>query len=103
MAGNTAKDLDWALQDSGTVMLTIVQTSNFPESKPRQGEEPRPVHQSYFLYLGQPLTGVPMLDLLLLEVLQDPIRNAGYKLDAVQCALITQSLWLSVLSWPRCW
>ena len=60
------------------------------------GEQPHP-HWSYSLCLGPPLTGVPMLDLLVLEAVQDTTRNARYKLDVETCAHIVQSLWLRVL------
>ena len=55
------------------------------------------LHSSYTLYPDPPLTGVPMLDLLVLEALKDPTRNAIYKLDPEKSAQIAQSLWLSVL------
>jgi len=87
MGRDQAKAVDWALQDSGTTMFTILQDDQiFPSS-----------HSSYRLYLGPPLTRFPMFDLLLLEAVQDPTRNARYKPDAEKCAQIAQSLWLSVL------
>jgi hypothetical protein len=97
MARDQAKALDWDLQDSETMMLTILQDVQFfPGYDPMQGEQARP-QSSYSLYLGPPLTGVEMFDLLLLEAMQDPTRNARYKLDAEKCAQIVQLLWLSVL------
>jgi hypothetical protein len=87
MAKDQAKAVDWVLQDSRTMMFTILQDDQF---------FPLP-HSSYRLYLGPPSTRFPMFDLLLLEALQDPTRNARYKLDAEKCTQIAQSLWLSVL------
>jgi len=89
MAKGKAKALGWVPQESETVMFTIVQDFDFPES---DDKEQGRLHLSYSLYLGPPLTGVSLL-----EVLQDPRRNAHYELDADQYALISQSLWLSVL------
>jgi hypothetical protein len=97
MARDEAKALDWVLQDSETMMFTILQDSYRllgDSDRIRDGQA------QYYLYRGPPaggLTGVPMLDLLLLEAFQDPTRNARYKLNAKQCAQIAQSLWLSVL------
>lgn len=97
MARDQAVAPDWVPQDSETAMLTILQDVQFfPGYDPMQGEQAHP-QSSYSLYLGPPLTGVEMLDLLLLEVMQDPTRNARYKLDAEKCIQIVQSLWLSVL------
>jgi hypothetical protein len=94
MARDEAKALDWVLQDSETMMFTVVQHAHFfPESK----DEETHLSFSYGLYTGPPLTGIPMLDLLLLEALHDPTRNARYEIDAENCALIAQSLWLNVL------
>ena len=94
MARDKAKALDWVLQDRETAMLTIVQTPQFIRGS-------RLIHQRphYILYPGPPFTGFSMLDLLLLEVLQDPTRNTRYILNAEQCAQIAQSLWLSILPW----
>ncbi|KIM41271.1 hypothetical protein M413DRAFT_145558 [Hebeloma cylindrosporum] len=99
----TARDThDWVLPDSDTVMFTIVQRfHHVAESDLQDEEQTHLAHWSYILYLGPPLTGVLMLDRLLLEVLRDPSRNAIYRLDVEICALIAQSLWLSVLPWKN--
>ena len=60
-------------------------------------EQARRSHPSYRLYLGPPSTGLKTFDILLSEAVQDPTRNARYKLDAEKSAQIAQSLWLSVL------
>jgi hypothetical protein len=88
MARDQAKALGWVLQDSETMMFTILKNAAFFPGE----QAPSP----YNLYPGPPLTGVPMLDLLLLEAVQDPTRNARYKLDAEKSAQIAQSLWLKV-------
>jgi len=93
VARDKAEALDWVLQGSGTMIFTIVQKSGFLLQDERNGWN----HRLFFLYSGPPSTGVPMLDLLLLEVVQDPTRNHQYRPDAEKCALIAQSLWLSVL------
>jgi len=94
MARDTAEALGWVPQDSKTV-FTIRQDSEFPGSgDEEQARRPRP---SYSLRLGPPSTGVKTFDILLLEAMQDPTRNARYKLDTKKCARIAQSLWLSVL------
>ena len=90
MARDQAKALGWVLQDSETMMFTVLEDAHFSSSL-----RPRP--SSYILYGGPPSTHVEMLDLLVLEALQDPTRNARYKLDAVQCTHIAESLWLSIL------
>ena len=64
----------------------------FPESDIIQDEPSR-----YSLYASSPLSGILMFDILLLEALQDPMRNARYELNAEKCTQIAQLLWLSVL------
>jgi hypothetical protein len=91
MAKVQAKVLGCVLQDSETMMCTILNHAPFFPSKQAHS------HWSYSLCLGPPLTGVPMLDFLVLEAVQDPARNAKYKLDVETCAHIVQSLWLRVL------
>ena len=82
--------LNWVLQDAGIMMFTILKDVYwFPGQR-------LPPH-SYSVYLGPPKTGIPMLDLLVLEALRDPTRNDRYTLDAEKCAHIAQSLWLSIL------
>jgi len=96
LAWDRAKALGWILPDLEPVVLTILQATHFfAESDLTQDGQPCP--HSYSLHLGPPLTGVSMLDLLVLEAMQDPTRNARYKLDGEKCAQIAQSLWLSVL------
>jgi hypothetical protein len=94
MARDTAEALGWVPQDSKTV-FTIMQHSEFPGSGDE--EKAHPPRPSYSLGLGPPSTDVKTFDILLLEAMQDPTRNARYKLDAEKCAQIAQSLWLSVL------
>jgi hypothetical protein len=43
------------------------------------------------------MTGIPNLDLLLLEVLEDDACNVPYVINAEQSAQIVQSLWMCVL------
>ena len=88
MARDTAEALGWVPQDS-KIVFTIKQY--FPRS---DGKRPDP---SYRLNLGPPSTDIAMFDTLLLEAMNDPTRNARYKVDAEKCAEIAQSLWLSVL------
>ena len=90
MAKDEAQALDWDLQESETMTFTI--TRFIPRPDLIRNEQPR-----YGLYTSVP--GIPMFYSLLLEVLQDPTRNARYKLDAEKCAQIVPSLWLSVLPW----
>ena len=74
-------------------MFTILRNAHFfPYTDVIRDEEPR-----YSLYAQPPMTEVPMLDHLLLEAMQDPTRNARYKLNAEKCAQIAQSFWLKVL------
>ena len=94
MARDQAAALGWVPQDSKKV-FTIMQHSEFPGSgDEEQARRPPP---SYEWYLGPASTGVEMFDILLLEAMQDPTRNARYELDAEKSAQIAQSLWLSVL------
>jgi len=94
MARDTAETLSRVRQDSKTV-FTIIQHSEFPGSGDE--EQARRSYPFYSLYLGPPLTGVRTFDILLLEAMEDPTRNARYKLDAEKSAQIAQSLWLNVL------
>jgi len=94
VARDQAEALGFVPQDSEAV-FTIRQDSELPGSGDE--EQARRPHPSYTLYFGPPWSGVKMLDILLLEAMQDPTRNARYKLDAEKSAQIAQSLWLSVL------
>ena len=76
-------------------MFTILQDVQlFPEYYPVQREQAPP---HYSLYQAPPSTGFPIFDILLLEAMQDPTRNARYKLNAEKCAQIAQSVWLNLL------
>ena len=92
MARDQAKALNWVLQDSEAVIFAILKDAPF-----FPGEQANPLW-FYSLCPGPPFTGLPMLDLLLLEAVQDPTRNPRYKLDGDKSAQIAQSLWLGVLS-----
>ena len=103
MARDQAKAPGWVLQISETVIFTTIHNSDclrYDDSDFLEYDDEaqaRPSHRPYVLFFGPPLIGVPMLDLLLLEALQDPTRNVRCQPSAEKCAQIAQSLWLRVL------
>lgn len=93
LARDTAEAL--GCRRNSELVFTIRHDSEFSGSGDE--EQAHRLRSSYTLHLGLPYTDIKMVGTLLSEAVEDPTRNARYKLDAEQSAEIAQSLWLSVL------